>query len=220
MPDIEKRLEAFTRIGHGIVILPGGAGTTEEIFYVLGILLNPANAELPFPLVLTGPASAAEYFDQVDAFLRGTIGPEAAQRYQLVLDDPEKVACIMREGLAQVKEYRREKGDAWFFNWRLRIEQEFQQPFDATHEAMAALDLSRDQPAHLLAANLRRAFSGIVAGNVKDHGIRRIEERGPFDLHGDPEITALMDRLLEAFVRQQRMRLPGYEYRPCYRLVA
>jgi pyrimidine/purine-5'-nucleotide nucleosidase len=220
MPDIEKRLEAFTRIGHGIVILPGGAGTTEEIFYVLGILLNPANAELPFPLVFTGPASAGEYFEQVDNFLCGTIGPEAARRYQIVLDDPEKVARIMREGLAQVKEYRREKGDAWFFNWRLRIEEEFQQPFDATHEAMAALDLGRGQPPHLLAANLRRAFSGIVAGNVKDHGIRRIEERGPFDLHGDPTIMALMDRLLEAFVRQQRMRLPGFEYRPCYRLVA
>jgi pyrimidine/purine-5'-nucleotide nucleosidase len=29
-----------------------------------------------------------------------------------------------------------------------------------------------------------------------------------------------MDRLLESFVAQQRMRLPGHEYRPCYRLVA
>jgi pyrimidine/purine-5'-nucleotide nucleosidase len=220
MPDIEKRLEAFARFGHGIVIFPGGAGTTEEIFYVLGILLNPANADLPFPLVFSGPASAAGYFEQVDRFLRGTIGVEAARRYQVILDDPEKVARVMREGLAQVKEYRREKGDAWFFNWRLRVEHEFQHPFVATHEAMAALDLGRDQPAHLLAANLRRAFSGIVAGNVKDDGIRRIEQRGPFDLHGDPEIMAQMDRLLESFVAQQRMRLPGHEYSPCYRLVA
>lgn len=220
MPDIEKRLEAFVRFGHGIVIFPGGAGTAEEIFYVLGILLNPANAELPFPLVLTGPASSAEYFSQVDRFLRGTIGAEATRRYQLILDDPEKVARVMREGLAQVKEYRREKGDAWFFNWRLRVEHEFQQPFNATHEAMAALDLGRDQPPHLLAANLRRAFSGIVAGNVKDDGIRRIEQHGPFSLHGDRDIMDMMDRLLVSFVAQQRMRLPGAEYRPCYRLVA
>jgi pyrimidine/purine-5'-nucleotide nucleosidase len=220
MPDIEKRLEAFTRFGHGIVIFPGGAGTTEEIFYVLGILLNPANAELPFPLVFTGPASAAEYFKQVDRFLRGTIGDHAARHYQVILDDAEKVARVMREGLAKVKEYRREKGDAWFFNWRLRVEEDFQRPFEATHEAMAALDLGRDQPPHLLAANLRRAFSGIVAGNVKDQGIRRIEEHGPFELRGDPDIMSLMDQLLESFVAQQRMRLPGYEYRPCYRLVA
>jgi pyrimidine/purine-5'-nucleotide nucleosidase len=220
MPDIEKRLEAFTRFGHGIVIFPGGAGTTEEIFYVLGILLNPANAELPFPLVFTGPASAAAYFDQVDRFLRGTIGDHVASHYQVILDDAEKVARVMREGLAKVKEYRREKGDAWFFNWRLRVEEDFQRPFEATHEAMAALDLGRDQSPHLLAANLRRAFSGIVAGNVKDHGIRRIEEHGPFELRGDPDIMALMDQLLESFVAQQRMRLPGYEYRPCYRLVA
>ena len=220
MPDIEKRLEAFTRFGHGIVIFPGGAGTTEELFYVLGILLNPANADLPFPLVLTGPASAAPYFEQVDRFRRGTIGDEAATRYQVILDDAEKVARAMREGLSAVREYRRAKGDAWFFNWRLRIEDDFQQPFEATHEAMASLRLGRDQPAHQLAANLRRAFSGIVAGNVKDAGIRRIEQFGPFDLHGEPEIMRQMDQLLESFVAQQRMRLPGVEYQPCYRLVS
>ncbi|WP_346763774.1 nucleotide 5'-monophosphate nucleosidase PpnN [Wenzhouxiangella sp. XN24] len=220
MPDIEKRLEAFTRFGHGIIVFPGGAGTTEELFYVLGILLNPANRELPFPLVLAGPGSAAPYFEQVDRFLRGTIGPEATQRYQVILDDAERVARVMRRGLAEVKEYRRDKGDAWFFNWRLRVEADFQQPFLPTHEAMAALDLSREQPPHQLAANLRRAFSGIVAGNVKDEGIRRIEEHGPFELRGDREIMDLMDALLQAFVAQHRMRLPGFEYRPCYRLVA
>jgi hypothetical protein len=31
LPDIEKRLEAFVRLAHGIVVLPGGAGTAEEI---------------------------------------------------------------------------------------------------------------------------------------------------------------------------------------------
>ena len=29
MPDMEKRLEAFVRIGHGIVVFPGGVGTAE-----------------------------------------------------------------------------------------------------------------------------------------------------------------------------------------------
>jgi len=31
MPDIEKRLEAFLRLAHGIVVFPGGVGTAEEI---------------------------------------------------------------------------------------------------------------------------------------------------------------------------------------------
>ena len=220
MPDIEKRLEAFARFGHGVVVFPGGVGTTEELFYVLGLLLNPANAEVPFPLVLTGPESAADYFRQVDEFLRGTLGAAAARRYRMVLGDPVKVAQVMREGLREVRDFRRDQGDAWYFNWRLRVEHDFQRPFTATHEAMAALDLRREQPAHLLAANLRRAFSGIVAGNVKDEGIRRIEAHGPFELHGDPALMRLMDRMLESFVAQQRMRLPGVEYQPCYRLVA
>jgi pyrimidine/purine-5'-nucleotide nucleosidase len=220
MPDIEKRLEAFVRLGHAIVVFPGGAGTAEEIFYVLGILLNPVNEQLPFPLVFTGPASAAGYFEQVDRFLRGTIGEQVARRYRVILDDPEKVAHALRDGLEEVKEHRRQCGDAWYFNWRLRVEHDFQQPFIASHQAMAALDLRRAQPPHLLAANLRRAFSGIVAGNVKDEGIRLIEQQGPFDLRGDRELMMMMDQLLESFVEQRRMRLPGVEYRPCYRLVA
>ncbi len=58
MPDIEKRLEAFVRLGHGVVVFPGGVGTAEEIFYLLGILLHPENKYLPFPLILTGPSTS------------------------------------------------------------------------------------------------------------------------------------------------------------------
>ena len=50
---------------------------------------------------------------------------------------------------------------------------------------MRALELTRDQPVHMLAANLRRAFSGIVTGNVKEHGIAAIEKYGPYELSGD-----------------------------------
>ncbi|MEF1216716.1 nucleotide 5'-monophosphate nucleosidase PpnN, partial [Photobacterium damselae] len=49
MPDIEKRLEAFIRLGDGIVIFPGGAGTAEEFLYILGILMDPSNADQPMP---------------------------------------------------------------------------------------------------------------------------------------------------------------------------
>jgi predicted Rossmann-fold nucleotide-binding protein len=30
MPDIEKRLEAFVRLGHGIIVFPGGVGTARR----------------------------------------------------------------------------------------------------------------------------------------------------------------------------------------------
>ena len=81
LPDIEKRLEAFVRVGHGIVVFPGGAGTAEEILYLLGILLHPENADLPFPLVFTGPASASDYFNRIDGFVGATLGPQARRRY-------------------------------------------------------------------------------------------------------------------------------------------
>ena len=82
-----------------------------------------------------------------------------------------------------------------------------------THRC-ARLTCTRDQPAHELAANLRRAFSGIVTGNVKEAGIQAIEALGPYELAGDPAIMRLLDELLAAFVAQQRMNLPGSVYQP------
>lgn len=219
MPDIEKRLEAFVRSGHGIVVFPGGAGTAEEILYILGILLHPENKDIPFPLILTGPKSAEDYFVGINQFIVDTLGIEAQQRYKVVIDDPAKVAREMASGLKKVREFRKQTGDAFYFNWLLHIEMAFQQPFIPTHENMSSLELHKNQPAHLLAASLRRAFSGIVAGNVKDEGIRAIEEHGHFEIRGDKNIMASLDVLLSSFVEQHRMKLPGKKYTPCYQIV-
>ncbi|MDP5036263.1 MAG: DUF3412 domain-containing protein, partial [Alishewanella sp.] len=104
------------------------------------------------------------------------------------------------------------------FNWTLDIAPDTQQPFIPNHQNMAALDLHLDQDKAKLAANLRRAFSGIVAGNVKDEGIKAIRQHGPFILSGEPVLMRLMDKLLAAFVEQGRMKLPGSKYEPCYRI--
>lgn len=220
MPDIEKRLEAFVRLGHGIVIFPGGAGTAEEILYLLGILLDPANATMPFPVVFTGPGDSEDYFRQIHEFIGATLGPGAQSRYRIIIDDPAEVARAMVGGFAQVRDYRRRQSDSYGFNWLLRIPLDFQLPFEVTHDSMRALKLSQDQPVHERAANLRRAFSGIVAGNIKEYGISAIERYGPFELSGEASIMEPLDRLLRSFVAQRRMKFTGTEYTPCYRLVA
>ncbi|MFA6052278.1 MAG: nucleotide 5'-monophosphate nucleosidase PpnN [Methylobacter sp.] len=219
LPDIEKRLEAFVRTGHGIVVFPGGAGTAEEILYILGILLHPDNKDMPFPLIFTGPDSSGNYFEGIDQFIVSTLGKEAQQRYKIIIDDPDLVAREMLAGIKQVREFRKEKGDAYYFNWSLKIDQVFQKPFIPTHENMRNLALHKNQETHLLAADLRRVFSGIVAGNVKDEGIRAIEQYGHFEICGDADIMALMDSLLASFVEQHRMKLPGKKYLPCYRII-
>ena len=220
LPDIEKRLEAFVRVGHGIIIFPGGAGTAEEFLYLLGILMHPDNRDLPFPVVLTGPRSAEPYLQQLHTFIGATLGEEAQKHYEIIIDDPAQVARQMVAGLKAVKQFRRERNDAFHFNWLLKIDESFQHPFEPSHEAMASLNLTREQPLHHLAANLRRAFSGIVAGNVKENGIRLIEEHGPYEIRGETTIMRPLDRLLQAFVEQHRMKLPGGSaYEPCYRVV-
>jgi len=138
---------------------------------------------------------------------------------QIIIDDPAEAARFMVRGLEEVREFRRVRSDSYNFNWLIRVDGEFQRPFEVTHEAMRTLRLHRDQPVHELAADLRRAFSGIVTGNVKETGIRSIERHGPFKLAGDPKIMAMLDELLGAFVAQGRMKLPGSVYRPCYRIV-
>ena len=219
MPDIEKRLEAFVRLSHGIIIFPGGAGTAEELLYILGILLNEDNNNQILPIILTGPSSASEYFTEIDAFIGATLGEKAQSLYKIVVDDAEQVAQLMSKSLEQVLAYRKQTGDAYHFNWSLVIENDFQQPFEPTHENMAALNISYDLPTAELAANLRRVFSGIVAGNVKANGIIAIREHGPFQISGDKKIMTLMDKLLTSFVKQQRMKLPGSEYIPCYKVL-
>ncbi|NMT62531.1 nucleotide 5'-monophosphate nucleosidase PpnN [Marinobacter orientalis] len=221
MPDIEKRLEAFVRTGHGVVVFPGGVGTAEEILYLLGILLHPDNVDLPFPVVFTGQPENAEYFEMIDQFIRNALGDEAASKYEIIIDDPDKVARTMKQGMKDVETFRRAMQDAYYFNWMLKIDPVFQLPFEPTHESMRALELHRDQPAHLVAANLRKAFSGIVAGNVKESGIRQVETRGPFEIAGDPALLAPLGAMLKEFVSQNRMKLPGSgAYEPSYKIVS
>jgi len=219
LPDIEKRLEAFVRTGHGIIVFPGGAGTAEEILYILGVLLHPANKEIPFPLILSGPKNAENYFKQIHHFIEMTLGFEAQQRYKIIIDDPPLVAREMKNGMEAVKEFRRTNSDAYYYNWILEIDHEFQNPFIPSHENMSQLEISSDMETHHLAANLRRAFSGIVAGNVKEDGIKAIEENGLFEIRGEKKIMKPMDDLLESFVQQNRMKLPGTQYTPCYKIV-
>jgi hypothetical protein len=113
----------------------------------------------------------------------------------------------------------RSHNDAFAYNWRLKVPQEFQEPFHATHDAMGALEISKADGPGRLAVNLRRVFSGIVAGNVREAGIRAVEQHGPFAIHGDQTIMAQLDKLLGAFVQQNRMKLPGKRYEPCYRII-
>ena len=220
MPDIEKRLEAFVRLAHGVVVFPGGVGTAEEILYLLGILLEPGNEEQVLPVVLTGPESSRSYFEQIRRFIEAALGASALERLQFQIGDPAGVARLMVGEVARVRTRRRASNDSYAFNWLLKVPEDFQRPFEVTHESMRSLQLHRDQPRHALLANLRRAFSGIVAGNVKEQGISAIEAHGPFEITGDPALTGLLDDLLQGFVAQGRMKLPGSTYTPCYRVVS
>ena len=218
LPDIEKRLEAFVRFTHSIVIFPGGPGTAEEVLYILGIMMHPENKRQPLPIVLTGPASSVDYFKAIDEFIVNTLGQEAQQHYQIIIDDAPLVAKLIKKSMRRVKEYRKAIGDAYSFNWTLKIDHDFQVPFIPNHENMANLVLHRDQPKDQLASNLRRVFSGIVGGNVKDEGIKSIEENGPFLLTGEKDLMQRVDKLLKSFIEQGRMKLPGTVYTPCYKI--
>jgi hypothetical protein len=219
MPDIEKRLEAFVRLGHAIVVFPGGVGTVEEILYILSILLHPHN-QVGIPVIFAGPDDCADYFEVLDNFLQTTLGEEVKQLYKIVTGQPDQVGNLIKEAVDIVHTQRRETGEAFYFNWSLYIDPDLQHPFIPTHENMAALNLDPSLPKHQLASQLRAAFSGIVAGNVKSFGIKEVAKHGPYKICGDVAILRGIDKLLNNFVKAKRMKLDQGEgvYQPCYEI--
>ena len=219
LPDIEKRLEAFVRLAHVVVVFPGGVGTIEEILYALSIRLHPANKRAPLPLIFTGPRAARGYFEMIDAYLRTVLGDSIAEHYEIVVDDPAQVAVLARSAIGRIKRFRKRNQEAYNYNWSLHVEPSLQQPFEPTHKNMASLDLTEGQDPHMLAAQLRRAMSGIVAGNVKPTGIAAVREHGPFQLNGSARLIEATDEVLQACIDQGRMKLGSADYRPCYEML-
>lgn len=219
MPDIEKRLEAFVRLAHTIIVFPGGVGTVEEVLYLLSILMYPGN-ENTVPLVFAGMEECSEYFAQLEEFLVVSLGPEVRNYYQVITGQPDGVGRMVRQAVTGVHDQRRKTHQAYYYNWDLKIDSSLQEPFVPTHENMADLNLSRDLPRHELASQLRKAFSGLVAGNVKAFGIEQVKRHGPYQLRGDPELLHAMDKLLQMLVQEGRMKLGENQanYKPCYQL--
>ncbi|WP_298632898.1 nucleotide 5'-monophosphate nucleosidase PpnN [uncultured Umboniibacter sp.] len=217
MPDIEKRLEAFVRVGHGLIVFPGGPGTAEEILYALALKLHPKNKALHLPLIFAAGESSRGYFDAMDIFLRKALGEDIAQHYRLIVGDPEAIAREMREAVTQVMDYRCEQNDSFSYNWGLHIPEDLQTPFIATHDSMAQLDLHLSREPYELAVELRRVFSGVVSGNIKEAGIRAVRDHGPFQLSGDQALMDTIDELLQSMVSEGRMKIAG-DYIPCYEI--
>lgn len=220
LPDIEKRLEAFVRIAHGIVVFPGGVGTAEEIFYLLAILLHEDNVDKQIPILFTAPEASSDYFKSIDAFVALTLGPKAQQLYEVVVGDAEELARCVAASMEKVGKLRRDTKDAYYYNWSLSIPHSLQVPFEPTHENMAGLSIDKSLPPHELAVNLRAMFSGLVAGNVKADGIKAIKQHGNYQISGDQKIMNALDQLLSSFVDQGRMKINASQYRRCYDIVS
>ena len=218
MPDIEKRLEAFVRLAHSIIVFPGGVGTVEEVLYLLSILMHPDNNQA-IPLVFAGPECCREYFDELERFLVDCLGEDVRRHYRVIVGGAEDVGRAIRSANDDVHAKRRATQQAYYFNWELVISPDLQEPFVPTHDVMAALQLDAHLPKHELASALRRAFSGLVAGNVKAFGIEQVRLHGPCQLSGDKKFLSSTDRLLQMRVRQKRMKLDQEKYQPCYQLV-
>jgi hypothetical protein len=219
LPDIEKRLEAFVRLSHAIIVFPGGVGTVEEVLYILSIKMQPENIQQIMPLIFACAEEHASYFEQLDEFLVAILGEQVRQHYQIIIGQPDQVAIAAKKGVQQVQRLRRKTQESYGFNWQLKIPHRLQQPFIPSHESMAALQLHAELDIAELAINLRAVFSGIVAGNVKTFGIDQVRLHGPYKIHADANLSLRMNKLLSSFVEQGRMAIVKDKYEPSYELV-
>ena len=85
----------------------------------------------------------------------------------VVIGDATYVAKTMQAGRDKVKKYRLETNDAYCFNWTMEIPDLLSTSFVPTHESMSELNLSLSQSSQQIASELRRLFSGIVAGECE-----------------------------------------------------
>lgn len=214
--DIEMRLEAFARKMHAIVFLPGGIGTLEELLIQLGTRLDARNSDQSWPIVVT--AHSPEFPQDIQEFIAATLGEEAAKTFHTIVNSPRGVAEFVDEQRPEIDLARDVNDEAHEWNRSLVIPQEFQKPFIPTHENMAALELTTSQPVGTLAAQLRMLCKGLVHGSITVEGMRQIEEHGKFQIHGDRNILEALDRLLQKFIAQKRIKADFKE--PCYEFVA
>ena len=99
-------------------------------------------------MIMTGPADSEPHFQQFDEFIAATLGDSARRRYKIIIDDPRQVARELLDGVRQVRDFRKHHGDAYYFNWRLKIDHDFQMPFTATHESMRSIELMELSKSH------------------------------------------------------------------------
>ena len=202
MPDIEKRLEAFVRIGHGIIVFPGGVGTAEEILYLLGILLHPDERRAAVPADLHRARRVGGVF-RAD---RPVPAPRARRRGRAALPDHRRRSgarsrsrCARASSrCASTASTTRTRSSS---TGRCTSRCEFQQPFVPTHEAMAALEpaprpgsrTARGGPAPRVLRHRRRQRQG--RRHARDRGARPVRDRRRRD------IMQALDELLRASSR-------------------
>ncbi len=205
MPDIEKRLEAFVRVGHGFIVFPGGVGTLEELLYLLVIRLSPKNKNISFPLILTGPSSSKDYFKSIENFLEKMFGQEIKQYYQVIVGDAEEVSYKIKKEINQTLEFRKSNEDSFSFNWSLYVPYGLQETFHPSYDEIEKIFIHSKQNKMELAIDLRKIISSIVAGNVKRNFVKIISEKGPFKIKGEKTYLLAINEILEMFTLQKRM---------------
>ena len=179
--------------------------------------MQQANKDQVLPVIFACCEKDKAYFEVLDRFLRRCLGDEVANYYEIITESPRKVAEAAKAGVQKTYRFRRKTQEAYGFNWQMQIPYALQKPFVPSHDNMGKLQLFSHLPPGELSVNLRAAFSGIVAGNVKPFGIEAVKKQGPYQLHADKEIAELLNGLLQGFVEQGRMSL-AHGYKPCFEI--
>ncbi|CAM3627622.1 nucleotide 5'-monophosphate nucleosidase PpnN [Paraphotobacterium marinum] len=217
LPDIEKRLECFIRVGHAFIILPGGPGTLEELLYILGVASDKNNSSNYIPIILTGPTNSQPYFEAINSFLSNIFGKKITDLYKIILGDFNQVAVEVKNCLKLVKLNRTLNNDSYSFSWLTHINKNLQQPFKPTHKSVEKIILSMNTNPSTLLCQLRKVFSTIVSGNVKVKYQNNIQKKGPFIIHADKKIKVELEKLLSLFIKEKRMTNKE-KYTPSYKI--
>ncbi|MDP4007929.1 MAG: DUF3412 domain-containing protein [Candidatus Peregrinibacteria bacterium] len=205
LPDIEKRMETFLRVCHRLRVHPGGAGTLEEIMFVLATLLHPKNQGLHFPVDLVERVDG-QYMPVVENYLQ-TLSRNAIPNG--MMNFHHKTPHDYGEYLLGTNP-EIDTTSLWRDSSNMYVPHELVEPFEISFEAMEGLNLHRkDQELWQLCAQLSKFFSALVWLTVKKPEVLRewqSQNQVPL-VSGDRDLVLATHDLARSFAQQGRMHL-------------
>ena len=177
--------------------------------------MHPANSEIPCEQAAPPPARVILSRSMHSCAARSAT---MSRHYEIICGDgcggekPEN-------GIKKVREYRMAQQESFSYNWGWPYRTTRSSPSNPTLRQYGGTEAPSAAAGARVGGGTTPRLFGIVAGNIKEVGIRAVEEHGPTNCrrHGRGIASAACSPRSSS---RGRMKLDSSNYTPCFKLVS